>query len=61
MICASCERRQHYNCIDCKNDHRTYLCSCDCHDENTLPHGEQERHGQPTADPARGGQVRGGH
>ncbi len=38
MICASCETRKHFECIDCLNDHKTYLCSCDCHDENTSPH-----------------------
>ena len=41
MICASCENRKHYECIDCKSDHKTYLCNCDCHDENTKPHSEQ--------------------
>jgi hypothetical protein len=20
------------------NNHKTHLCSCDCHDENTAPH-----------------------
>ena len=38
MICAACEARKHFECIDCINDHKTYLCSCDCHDENTEPH-----------------------
>ena len=44
MKCASCENRKHYECIDCQNDHKTYLCNCDCHDENTMPHGEQSHH-----------------
>ncbi len=42
MICAACEARKHYECIDCKNNHSTYLCSCDCHDENTKPHDTAE-------------------
>lgn len=42
MICAACEARKHYECIDCKNNHSTYLCSCDCHDENTKPHDTVE-------------------
>gem|GEM_PF-6791592 len=31
MICASCEKHKHYECIDCQNNHKTELCSCDCH------------------------------
>lgn len=42
MICAACEARKHYECIDCKSNHSTYLCSCDCHDENTKPHDTAE-------------------
>jgi len=38
MICAACETRKHFECIDCMNNHKTHLCSCDCHDENTAPH-----------------------
>lgn len=38
MICAACESRRHYECIDCVNNHKTYLCHCECHDENTKPH-----------------------
>jgi hypothetical protein len=38
MICAACEARKHYECIDCVNNHETHLCQCDCHDENTKPH-----------------------
>ncbi len=38
MICAACETRKHFECIDCMNNHKTHLCSCDCHDENTEPH-----------------------
>ena len=41
MICGACENRKHYDCIDCMNDHKTYLCNCDCHDEKTPPHSEQ--------------------
>lgn len=42
MICAACENRKHYECIDCLNDHKTYLCQCDCHDEETKPHGKEK-------------------
>ena len=38
MICAPCETRKHFECIDCMNNHKTHLCSCDCHDENTPAH-----------------------
>ena len=38
MICAECEKRRHFACIDCKNNHATYLCGCECHDESTPPH-----------------------
>ena len=38
MICAACETRKHFECIDCMNNHKTRLCSCDCHDENTESH-----------------------
>ena len=41
MICSACEKRRHYECIDCLNDHRTYMCKCECHDENTQPHSIQ--------------------
>ena len=39
MICGACEKRRHYECIDCVSNHSTYLCSCDCHDRDTGPHG----------------------
>ncbi len=42
MICGNCEKRKHFECIDCQNDHKTYLCDCDCHDENTPPHNDKE-------------------
>ena len=38
MICAPCETRKHFECIDCMNNHKTHLCSCDCHHENTPAH-----------------------
>ena len=41
MICSACERRRHYECIDCLSNHSTYKCSCECHDENTPPHSVQ--------------------
>ena len=44
MICAACESRKHFECIDCMNNHKTYLCSCDCHDENTKPHPIGDTH-----------------
>ncbi len=44
MICAACETRKHFECIDCMNDHQTLLCSCDCHDENTQPHPVDKPH-----------------
>jgi len=27
MICAACETRKHFECIDCMNDHKTHLNS----------------------------------
>lgn len=42
MICGNCEKSKHFECIDCQNDHKTYLCECDCHDENTPPHNDKE-------------------
>ena len=45
VICSACERRRHYECIDCLSDHSTYKCSCECHDENTPPHSVQA-HGE---------------
>ncbi len=44
MICGACENRKHYECIDCLNKHETYLCHCDCHDENTKAHPIDEHH-----------------
>ncbi len=44
MICGACEKRRHFECIDCKSDHSTCLCGCDCHDEATKSHKEQEKH-----------------
>lgn len=44
MICAACETRKHFECIDCMNNHKTHLCSCDCHDENTEPHEVGKTH-----------------
>lgn len=44
MICGACEGRKHYECIDCINNHETYLCHCDCHDENTPPHDMDKSH-----------------
>ncbi len=44
MICAACESRKHYECIDCANNHETHLCHCDCHDENTMPHPIDKPH-----------------
>lgn len=41
MICAACEKRRHFECIDCLSNHSTYKCKCECHDENTLPHSIQ--------------------
>ena len=41
LICAACESHKHYECMDCRSDHKEYLCHCDCHDENTKPHAEQ--------------------
>ncbi len=41
MNCAACEKRKHYECIDCLSDHRTHLCSCACHNKDTKPHGQQ--------------------
>jgi len=41
MICSPCETKVHYKCIDCKNDHKSYLCLCPCHDETTKPHANQ--------------------
>lgn len=41
VICSACERRRHYECIDCLSNHSTYKCSCECHDENTPPHSVQ--------------------
>jgi hypothetical protein len=26
------------------NNHKTHLCSCDCHDENTQPHEVGKSH-----------------
>ncbi len=44
MICAACETRKHFECIDCMNNHKTHLCDCDCHDENTEPHPTGKSH-----------------
>ncbi len=44
MICAACETRKHFECIDCMNNHKTHLCACDCHDENTEPHPVGKSH-----------------
>ena len=44
MICAACETRKHFECIDCMNDHKIHLCSCDCHDENTPAHEVGTKH-----------------
>ena len=44
MICAACETRKHFECIDCMNNHKTHLCSCDCHDENTESHEVGKTH-----------------
>jgi len=41
MICAACEKRRHFECIDCLSNHSTYKCKCECHDENTPPHSIQ--------------------
>ncbi len=43
MKCANCENHKHFECIDCLNDHKTYLCECDCHDASTKPH-KLEKH-----------------
>jgi hypothetical protein len=44
MICAACESRKHFECIDCMSNHQTHLCTCDCHDENTKPHEVGKSH-----------------
>ena len=44
MICAACETRKHFECIDCMSNHQTHLCTCDCHDENTKPHEVGKSH-----------------
>ena len=41
VICAACEKRRHFECIDCLSNHSTYKCKCECHDENTQPHSIQ--------------------
>ncbi len=43
MKCANCENHKHYECIDCLNEHKTYLCECDCHDASTKSH-KLEKH-----------------
>ena len=27
MICAACESRKHFECIDCMNNHKTHICT----------------------------------